>query len=483
MTAFPLLAVARVSSSSIGDDLGHSTAAEAESAGKTIGMLPLLSPSEKETKGGLGQLWRFLLGEDGGYQLTPLKQDALKPETLVLQQVKQENVEQRLAIGSNDFTLARFAIPSQSHLKGTLLSGKIFDLAPAQVALSAVYLGDEGDPVTILRQGLGNDRAWNIGTDARMFSDRLQLHGEYAWTQHNDIPLAVILPQDGSAYNLQLSYQPLRAVSFFNAPLNWTMGVRNRQVGRFFQSPAGPAGNPGMLLLESLTHLDWQGLILDASVIQENDNIGSGVSRPLHRAQVRGQYQFSKLKLPWWLGIPSVGMNFSKENNKILEKQASIAELKAGFSCQNWDLNLSHRFNWSENEAIKARSEYFGVTIAQANFRLFNNSLSLAPVLRYQRPSANFDLSRQISVGVGTRAVFIPEWLDGQLQVNAQEDGNRERLKHIYSTSGDLNWWLTPRERTQIPAIRIFLEARYQAVMDQTDNLRDYRIFLGVALD
>jgi hypothetical protein len=67
--------------------------------------------------------------------------------------------------------------------------------------------------------------------------------------------------------------------------------------------------------------------------------------------------------------------------------------------------------------------------------------------------------------------------------VNAQEDGNRERLKHIYSTSGDLNWWLTPRERTQIPAIRIFLEARYQAVMDQTDNLRDYRVFLGVALD
>jgi hypothetical protein len=218
-------------------------------------------------------------------------------------------------------------------------------------------------------------------------------------------------------------------------------------------------------------------------VIQENDNIGSGGSRPLHRAQVRGQYQFSKLKLPWWLGMPSVGMNFSKENNEVLEKQTSIAELKAGFSCQSWDWNLSHRFNWDENEVIKAHTKYFGVTVAQANFRLFDNSLSLAPVLRYQRPSANFDVSRQISVGIGTRAVFIPEWLDGQLQVNAQEDGNKERLKHTYSTSGDLNWWLTPRERTQIPAIRIFLEARYQAVMDQTDNLRDYRVFLGVALD
>jgi hypothetical protein len=236
LTTFPLLTIAR-NSPSAGGDLGNSTAVEP--AGKIIEMLPLLSPSKKEQRGGLGQLWQFLLAEEDRRQFTPLKRNALKPDSLVLQQVKQENVEQHLAIGRDGFILAHFAIPSQSHLQGTLLSGKVFNLAPAQIALSTVYLENQSSPVTMPGLGeLSYDRAWSIGTDTRIFSDRLQLHGEYAWTRHNSAPLAATLAQDDSAYKLQLSYQPLSAASFLNASLNGTMGVKYERVGRLFRSPA-----------------------------------------------------------------------------------------------------------------------------------------------------------------------------------------------------------------------------------------------------
>jgi hypothetical protein len=480
LTIFPLLAIAQASPSA-GDGPDNSTAVEP--AGKTSEMLPLLNPTKKEERGGLGQLWQFLFAKESGRRSTPLKQSMLKPDTLVLRQVKQEYVEQRLAIGSSGSTLARFAIPSQRHLQGALLSGKVFNLAPAQITLSTVYLEGQSGLVTTPRLELSHDRAWSIGTDIGIFSDRLQLYGEYARTRHNSNPLAVTPVQEDDAYKLQLSYQPLQTVSFLDTPLNWTLGVKHKQVGPLFQSPAGPTEKQGVLLWEGSTHLDWQGLVLDASVLQEINHIDN--SRPLqqiHRTQVRGQYQFPKSELPWWLGAPSFGMNLSEENNEKSGIQVSVASFEADFSYQNWDWNLSHRLNWSEDNTMKVYPGHRGVTIAEAKLKLFNNSLSLAPVFRYQHPNANFD-ANQIAIGVGTRAVFIPEWLDGQLRVDAQQDWNRKRLKHTYSTSGDLSWQLT-RRKTQAPAVRLFLEGRYQAMIDQVNNFTEsYRVLLGITLN
>jgi hypothetical protein len=67
--------------------------------------------------------------------------------------------------------------------------------------------------------------------------------------------------------------------------------------------------------------------------------------------------------------------------------------------------------------------------------------------------------------------------------VDAQQDWNRKRLKHTYSTSGDLSWQLT-RRKTQAPAVRLFLEGRYQAMIDQVNNFTEsYRVLLGITLN
>lgn len=444
----------------------------------TIGTLPLLDSDKNKSRsvGKLDQLWQFLLGGKGGHQVNSLKSTRLEPDSLVLRQVTPEHVKQRLAIGNNDFTLAHFAIPSQLDLQGTLFSGKVVDLAPAQIALSVVYLdGRSGSTATPKLVELDRDRAWSVGAEARLFSGQFQLHGEYAQTYHHSDPLAGMAIQNGGAYKLGLSYQPLQTVTFFDSPVNWTMGVKHRWVSRLFQSPAELSGEQEVSLMEGFTHLGWRGLVLDASVIQRpNNNI----------AQIRGQYQFPKFGLLWWLGTSRIAMNFSKENNEVSEQHTSVAEFNADFSYQSWGWNLSHRMNWCEDRIMKTSPGYLGVTIAKANFRLFSNSLSLAPVIRYQHSSANFDISRQLSVGVGTHAIFIPEWLDGQIRVDAQQGWNRESLRqHTYSTSGGLNWWLTPR-KSRDPAVHLFLEARYQAVVDQVNDFTDdYRVFLGVALN
>src|SRR5699024_10125289 len=98
----------------------------------------------------------------------------------------------------------RFAIPSQLDLQGTLLSGKVVDLAPTQIALSVVYLdGQSGSTATPKLVELERDHAWSVGTEAKLFSGQLQLHGEYARTYHHSDPysdpLAGMRIQNGGA--------------------------------------------------------------------------------------------------------------------------------------------------------------------------------------------------------------------------------------------------------------------------------------------
>src|SRR5699024_1305460 len=126
------------------------------------------------------------------------------------------------------------------------------------------------------------DHAWSVASDARLLSGQLQLYGEYAQTYHHSDPLTGMTIQNGGAYKLGLSYQPLQAVTFFDSPVNWTMGVKHRWVSNLVQSPDELSGEEGISLVEGFTHLGWKGSILDGSLVQRpNNNI----------ARVGGQYQ------------------------------------------------------------------------------------------------------------------------------------------------------------------------------------------------
>lgn len=424
------------------------------------------------------------------------KPEMLSPDALVLRQVKQEHVEQHFALGNNGPTLARFAVsqehgvnplsgtsPPLSSFQGAVLAGNILDLRPAQIALSAVYLEGRRDLALTPEVALSHDRAWSVGADARIFSDQLHLYGEYAWTRHNSDPFAATPAEDDSAYKLQWSYQPPQTFSFLDVPLNWSMGMKYKRVGGLFQSPAETVEKQGISRWESFTHLDWQGLELDASTTQESERPASLPFQPpqqTYRTQLQGRYQFA-LNLPAWLGLPRVGMKLSRENTEGAKHSSSKAEFEAGFYYQDWNWNLSRSLNWKE-------ADYLAVSAAEAHFKmlsLFSNSVNLAPVLRYQYHGPDLGANGQLSLGLNSRAVFVPERFEGQLQVDVKQGWDKEKLKLAYGTSGDLNWRLT-RRKAQAPALRLFLKGRYQAIADQVSRVgftMDYQVLLGIALD
>ncbi|QBQ55380.1 hypothetical protein [Nitrosococcus wardiae] len=353
-------------------------------------------------------------------------------------------------------------------------------------ATSTFYLAEQRRRATTSELAVGHDYAWSLEADARLFSDQIHLSGEYGWTRYHRDPFVVAPVQDDSAYKLQLSYQPLQIISFFETPLNWNIGVEHKRVGDFFWSPTEPVENKGVSLWKGFTHLDWQGLVFDTWAMQEIHNRGSSSFRApqqIHRIQLKGQYQFHHFELPLWLGLSSLGMKFSRESTEEVEQLSSRAEFKVNFSYQDWSWNLRHSLNWDKFETMAAEPDYLAVTAAEARLKLLSNGLSLAPTLHYQHRGADFGANEQLSVGVNSRAVFVPEQFEGQFRVAVKQDWNKRRLKRIYTTSGDLSWRLT-RPKAQIPSIRLFLEGRYQAIADQINCItKGYRVFLGFALE
>lgn len=464
-----------------------------ERVNKTAERFPFLSPREKKERKS-SKFWQFLFKEENRQRTIAPKSRIIKPNTLILQQVKQPHTRQDFAIGSDGSTLTRFAIPrvhgfgqslgihpSPPSLQGSILSGRISDLTSTPIAFSTIYLEGQHSLAPMSEFGLNYDHAWSLQADTKIFSDQIHLYGEYAWTRYNHDPFIGTSIQSDNAYKLQLSYQPLQIASFFKAPLNGTIGIKHKQVGLFFQSPAEPIEEQGISRWEGFTHLDWRGLALDTSMIQEADNGKKSLSlRRTYSTRLQGHYQFQHFKLPLWLGSPNFDMTLSRKKTGKKQQQSSSAEFKADFLYQDWHWNLSHSLNWNKIGMMPAEPEYFAISAAETQFELLSyNDLSLAPMLRYQYQGVNFD---ELLVGIKSHAVFIPERLKGQFRVTAKQNWNNKKLKYTYTTSGNLNWQLAHR-KPLLPAIRLFLEGRYQIDLNQADFTKDYRVFLGFSLN
>ncbi|ABA58388.1 hypothetical protein Noc_1926 [Nitrosococcus oceani ATCC 19707] len=477
-------------SSSVGKNLGSSIE---EHTNKMAEKFPLLSPSE-EKGGKSSKFWRFLFKDEDRQRTIPPTSRILKPNTLILQQVKQPHIRQDFAIGSDGSTLTRFAIPgvhgfgqslgihpSPPSLQGSMFSGTISDLTPIPITFSTIYLKGQRSLTPMSGFGLSYDHAWSLQADTKIFSEQINLQGEYAWTRYNYDHFIDTSIQNDNAYKLQLSYQPLQIASFFEAPLNGVMGVKHKQVGRFFESPAEPTEEPGISRWEGFTHLDWRGLALNNSIVQEADNGEKSLPpQRTYSTQLQGRYQFQHFKLPLWLGSPNFDMTLSRKRIEKKQQQSSSAEFKADFLYQDWHWNLSHSLHWNKTRTMPTQPGYFAISSAETQFELLSyNNLSLAPMLRYQYQGASFD---ELLVGIKSRAIFVPERLKGQFQMAAKQNWNNKKSKCTYTTSGNLDWRLAHRKNL-LPAVHLFFEGHYQISSNQFNFPEDYRILLGLSLD
>lgn len=496
---FPVTAMA-YGNLSAGNNPTH--ASQAGSTGTKAGALPLISSQETKEGSYLGRLWLFLFKGEERQKAAQPKSNALTPDTLVLRQIKPDDIEQSFVIGSNGPTLTRFATDLaqtqalsslekayllQRRLEGGALSGGILDLGSARVALSGVYLQSYTSPVA--ESGLGaRDHAWSLGMDIRLFSEQLQLYGEYAGTRHNGDPWGATPIQNGGAYKLQLNYHLLDNATFWDATLDWAIRAGHQQADRLFQSPARPNGGQNISLVESFAHLEWRGLKMDTSVLQEVHNLEHSHSQPsqyLRRARFSGQYRFEQPKLPTWLGLTGLNLQLSGVGSEATDISSSEINVGAHFTRQAWDWNLRQIFDWHSDKSrggVYARSS---ATIVEAQFKLFDNRLSLAPEIQYRRHSAKLDFDRQWAIGLDTHAVFIPKQLQCQILIDAKQIWNSGRMKYTYSTGGNLDWQIAGRG-SDLPAVRLFLKGRYQATWDQASSFGvadDYLVLLGIAFD
>ncbi|ADJ28595.1 hypothetical protein [Nitrosococcus watsonii] len=490
LTISPLLTIAQVGPP-IGGKLDSLVGPEL--VDKTVEQFPLLSPRE-EKEGKSGKFWQFLLKEEDRRRDILPKTKLLKPNALILRQTKQPAIQQHFALGNDSATLTRFethttpdfgqslgSYLSYPSLQGAVFSGEISDLASTPITFSSVYLKGQRGLTPLSEFGLNYDYAWSLKTDAKLLSEQIDLHGEYAWTHYNYDPFIATSAQNDNAYKLQLSYQPLQAASFFESPLNGVMGVKHKRVGLFFQSPVEATSEQGISRWEGFTHLDWRGLAWDNSIIQEAGN-GERFLSPqrTYTTQLQGSYRFQRFKLPLWLGSPNLNMALSRNKIEQQRRQLSKAEFKADFSYQNWHWNLSHSLNWNKIETMPTEAQYFATSAAEAGLKLFSNgNLSLDPMLRYQYRGANLD---ELLVGIKSHTVFVPELLKGQFQIAAKQNWDNKQSKRTYTTSGNLNWRFA-HQKPLLPAIHLFLEGRYQIDLNQVDFNEDYRVFLGLSFD
>lgn len=498
---FPILTIAE---DNLPTASNSSHATGIDSTESRVEALPLIGPQETKEGNYLRRLWRFLFEEDDERKATRLKANALAPDTLVLGRIKRENVKQSFAVGNNGPTLTHFAVDLaqeqalsrleetylvQRRLEGATLSGRILDLGFAQTNLSAVYL--QGQTTLGATSGVGiRNHAWSLGVDTWLFSEQLQLYSEYAWTRHNSGLWAATPAQDGGAYKLQLSYHSPDNATFLQAPLDWVVGVRRQQIGRLFQSPAEPTGERNIARVEGFTHLKWQGLRMNASVIQKVHHSRSYAqpSQYSRRAQLQGQYQFEQPQLPEWLGLTGLHLQLSRISSGAINSSFSQIHIGADFTHRAWDWKLRQTFSWRSDGAREGFYDRSRVTVVEAQLKplkLFNNRLSLAPEFQYKYRSANLDSNEQWVMGFNTRAVLIPEKLQGQFRVNANQVWGSGGMKCTYSTSGNLNWQLT-RRNPELPAIHLFLKGRYQAVWNQARRssvAEDYLVLLGISFE
>lgn len=491
LTAFPVVTLAQ-GNQPVDSNTDHASQVNSTKGG--MDAFPSISSQEANDGNYLSRLWRFLFKGEEKREATQLKSKAITPNTLVLQKIKRDDIKQSFTVGNNGPTLTRFATSLarrrplgsleqayllQKRLEGGALSGRILDLGLAQVDLSTVYLQDYASPVA--ESGLGvRDHAWSLGMNIRLFSEQLQLYGEYDGTRHNSDPWGAAPIQGGSAYKLQMSYHPLGDATFLDAPLDWTIGMKHRQVGRLFQSPAQPNGERNISLLEGFTHLEWQRLKIDTSVLQKIRNFEhshSQSARYLRRAQLKGRYQFEQPRLPTWLGLTGLNLQLSGTGNRTADPSSSEISVGANFTRQAWDWNLRQIFDWHDDRS--------STTIVAAQFKLFDNRLSLAPEIQHSRHNAQPGLDEKWALGFDTHAVFIPRRLQCQIRMDAKQAWDRGRMKYTYSTAGHLDWQLTHRG-LDLPETHLFLKGRYRTTWDRASNAgvaEDYLVLLGIAFD
>lgn len=331
--------------------------------------------------------------------------------------------QEGLGIGDEDNRVDGFAI-----------SARPISANRDALALTASYLTGKG-PINS-GEGVAGDPTVFAGDAASLVADslflerRLRLRAEVAKTEFDSDGDGTDSDLDGTvdfnssaeparAYTALVTYTPWHDKIAMGQALAWTVGLENKRIGTFFNSPANPGGVPEGKSLRTFSQLNWHGFGLYALLGRETsnaDDIQNLETAETTQALLQGSYApiqaypatdtGQEPEMPWY-GQPYYTLGLSDVDQEIIDAGLFVPEgrftatenvtVNASFTYPTWSWSIAQSYGRSEDFSGQSADTRTTSTQLSARFQI-GKRLEL-------EPSIGIDDTEQTEPALFTTAV------------------------------------------------------------------------------
>lgn len=302
-----------------------------------------------------------------------------------------------------------------NRVDGIAISARPISANRDALALTVSYLTGQG-PINF-GEGVAGDPTVFAGNAASLVADslllerRLRLRGEVAKTRFDpdgdgidsdlDGTVDLNLPAEPArAYTALVTYTPWHDKIAKGQALAWTVGLENKRIGTFFDSPANPSGVPEGKSLRTFSQFNWYGLGLYALLGRETsnaDDIQNLETTETTQAFLQASYApiqdypaieaGQEPEVPWY-GQPYFTLSLSDADQDIIDAGPFLPEgrftatynatINASFTYPTWSWSITRAHGRSEDFSGQNADTRTTSTQLSARFQL-GNRLELEP--------------------------------------------------------------------------------------------------------
>lgn len=393
-------------------------------------------------------LGEFLLDGEAGPAKLRAGHHAIEHSSLVMESFRRRGVSGEYALPERLGTVNTFAFRtdqltglrnglgvgrSERRVQGVSYDLKPFESKPEKFALSAIYLGGEGNDSGI-NVGTGSDvtpgSAYGLAARTQLLDDRLTLKAEGART-HFDFDGAGVgfRPEADNGYDVSAQWSSTLAAES-ERPFTYTLGLARSSVGTYFRSLANTTVPTDQRLSRLFGDVGWGVWSLSGSVAYETDNVRNDETLPrvgiLESYLSAGYSAEAPSESRWlsWLGTQSYTLSTSLNDGEDIRKPRVLTDyvptrqrvhdlsLESTYSYSDWNWGFGLNYGGLQDAAdVQSDTRSLGGSL-NASFSL-GERIQLSPSFQYYNTDDVSLDSRYdtLTYGLDTDITLIPEKL------------------------------------------------------------------------
>ncbi len=370
---------------------------------------------------------------------------------------------------------------------------------PERLHITSTYLEGEGSSSGEAVAGnseVVSNHAGSVVVDSQIWDQRLQLRGEYAYSNTDLDASGNLLDESGdNALDLMAIYnQPQREL--LGSAFYWNVGAQHKRVGLSFYSLGNVGQETDTIIDQVFGEMNWGGLALGGKINRLMDNIDDDPRFPhLFTDGIGFWTRYSPTELSQPTGIMQLFANptFTFTGDHVSRKYKDTPVVFAGDDIDEVvdlitvGMNFAPgSWNWDIMQTYEHTQDYTG---AISDSRRDNTHVSLAvPVTEYLTLSSGFDYDRtrefdnntESKSYIGNITASINA-MDNRLSADISYDYQRDIGDGLddnsdYTVQASTSW-VAIEAKPSHPGLSLFLNGSYQHDQESCE------IFAGVTVN